>query len=98
MKICTKIMMMFSVLFLISCNDWLDLKPEGQATSDELFSTGDGYRSVLNGVYKKMGVPELYGFELQFGMIDCMSQQYVKSRMENGNMAPYVDAANYDFR
>lgn len=98
MKICTKIMMMFSVLFLISCNDWLDLKPEGQATSDELFSTGDGYRSVLNGVYKKMGVPELYGFELQFGMIDCMSQQYVKSRMENGNMAPYVDAANYDFK
>ena len=51
MKIYIRIFLLFSLLSLGACKDWLDLQPEGQATSDELFATGDGYRSVLAGIY-----------------------------------------------
>ena len=42
------------------------MQPEGEATSDKLFTTGDGYRSVLAGVYEAMASRNLYGVELQF--------------------------------
>lgn len=97
MKIYTKIMILISVLSLMSCDNWLDLKPEGQATQNDIFSSAEGYRSVLNGLYKSMGKKELYGFELQFGMLDCMSQQYIKDRMSTSNMSAYIAAANFDY-
>lgn len=76
MKIYIQIFLLFSLLSLGACKDWLDLQPEGQATSDELFATGDGYRSVLAGIYQAMTSKNLYGVELQFGIVDCMSRQY----------------------
>ena len=75
MKICTKILFLCSLFCLGACS-WLDIEPEGEATSDKLFKTGDGYRSVISGVYKAMTSKNLYGMELQFGLVDCISQQY----------------------
>ncbi len=66
MKIYIQIMILLSLLSLSSCKDWLNLQPEGEATSDKLFTTGDGYRSVLAGVYEAMASRNLYGVELQF--------------------------------
>ncbi len=65
-----------SALLGASCDNWLDLQPEGEATHDNLYSTGSGYRTVLNGLYRNMGKKNLYGCQLQFGLVDCMSQQY----------------------
>ena len=76
MKFYTKIILGLSALLLTSCNDWLDLKPDTQATEEEVYATGNGFRSVLNKLYKSMGGASLYGRELSFGMLDCMSQQY----------------------
>ena len=76
MKIYIIILMSFSSLFFTSCEDWLDIQPEGQTTEDQLFRTGDGYRTVLNGLYKSMASTSLYGGELGFGVVDCISQQY----------------------
>ncbi len=70
---------LFTILFLfscLSCSDWLDVKPGEQATEDELLLTGDGYRSLLLGVYHVMGSEYLYGRELSFGFVDCISKQY----------------------
>ncbi len=36
---------------IISCNDWLDVIPSDTVEETDLFSTGDGYRNALNGVY-----------------------------------------------
>ena len=70
-----------TVVLLISfsfaaCESWLDVQPETQITEESLLTTGDGYRSVLNGLYKTMGETALYGKELTWGMLDCISQQY----------------------
>lgn len=98
MKIFLQIVLLFSLLSLSSCKDWLDLQPEGQATSDELFSTGDGYRSVLAGIYEAMASKNLYGVELQFGIVDCISRQYTwnwKHGERGTNM--YQVARDFDY-
>ena len=58
------------ILALTSCNSWLDVTPQDTVDEDVLFSTGDGYRNVLNGVYKQMATPSMYGKELSWGMLD----------------------------
>ncbi|MCI5706173.1 MAG: RagB/SusD family nutrient uptake outer membrane protein [Odoribacter sp.] len=99
MKIYLQIVLLFSLLSLSACKDWLDLQPEGQATSDELFTSGDGYRSVLAGVYEAMASKNLYGVELQFGLVDCISRQYTwdwKYNDEGVNM--YKIAREFDYQ
>ena len=46
------------ILALTSCNSWLDVTPQDTVDEDVLFSTGDGYRNVLNGVYKQKSTPD----------------------------------------
>ena len=45
-------------LSTISCDGWLDVKPQDEIDEKDLFATGDGYRHLLNGIY--------YGFKLKF--------------------------------
>ena len=71
-----KILLSAAAVSFVSCSDWLDIEPDGQATNNKLTQTGDGYRSMLSGVYKAMTSANLYGTELQFGIVDCMSRQY----------------------
>lgn len=99
MKIYTFILVMLSFLFFTSCNDWLDLQPEGQTTEEQLFKTGDGYRTVLNGLYKSMATNNLYGGELSFGMVDCISQQYNLELMARGYpfTQKYIAAGAFDY-
>ncbi len=98
MKTCINIIIISLLFFLVSCDSWLDLKPETQVTEDELFNSGDGYRASLNGLYKTMGTASLYGRELSFGMVDCISQQY---QMDLGTTITYdqkyVDIAGFNY-
>lgn len=64
------------VLFLSACNNWLDVSPEDNIKEEDLFSTGEGYRNALNGVYKALAGEELYGWNLTWGTIDAMGQCY----------------------
>lgn len=84
---------------LSSCNDWLDVPVDGQSTSKELFVDGDGYRSALHGLYNSMSRPILYGKELQYGLIDFFSNQYVTAGVPERyfTSAKYTAAANRNF-
>lgn len=97
MKIIFRILIVLNALALTSCSNWLDLTPEGQATDEKLFSTGDGYRTVLSGLYKDMSNKDLYGVELQFGFIDCISQQYTWN-WDYDASGVYVDAYRFDYK
>ncbi|RHR78383.1 RagB/SusD family nutrient uptake outer membrane protein [Odoribacter sp. AF15-53] len=98
MNICSKIIVIFCCVGLCACADWLDLKPETDATETDVFSTGEGYRSVLNGLYKSMGSGSLYGIELGFGIVDCMSQQYDLEKMTAMSLNdPYIAAGAYKY-
>ena len=85
------------LLSFTSCENWLDLQPEGEATHDELYSTGSGYRSVLNGLYRNMGKKSLYGGELQFALVDCMSQQYDLTQSVTQSQS-CIKASEFDYK
>ena len=50
----------FVVLTLSSCSDWLDLYPSDEIKEEYLFSSGDGFRTATNGIYRKMATFNLY--------------------------------------
>ena len=82
-------------MFLVSCNDWLEPNIEDEITTDQMYQSGDGYRAVLNGLYKAMGKSPLYGRELSFGFLDCLSQQY---KLDEKAMPTYFNAACFQYQ
>lgn len=77
MKKLYKIIFALGVTILsTSCSDWLNVCPSDQIKEEFLFQTGDGYRSALNGIYRKMTSWSLYGSNLSWGIIDAWGQVY----------------------
>ena len=99
-KVYINIFICLSVCFMTACSGWLDIEPEGQATNNKLTETGDGYRTMLSGVYKAMTSKNLYGVELQFGIVDCMSRQYTWEWMSSTGVSSssiYQKARDFNY-
>ncbi len=58
----------FAALTLASCSDWLNLYPSDEIKEEYLFSSGDGFRTAMNGIYRKMATFDLYGSNLTWGI------------------------------
>ena len=57
-----------------SCDDFLDITPDGQVKRDPLLSTPEGIEDALYGVYSQMRQQTLYGQELHFSTLEILSQ------------------------
>lgn len=60
-----------SLLFTVAiggCSNWLDVIPEDSVDEKDLFSTGEGYRNALNGVYRQMSQTSMYGAADELGI------------------------------
>lgn len=69
--------MLFASLFcLTSCEKWLDVSPKTEIKGDDNFSSEQGFKDALTGVYLKMTGTAVYGQELTYGMLDAMAQYY----------------------
>ncbi|MDL2320651.1 RagB/SusD family nutrient uptake outer membrane protein, partial [Alistipes sp. OttesenSCG-928-B03] len=82
-----KILLLFVSICLsgiYSCNDWLDVEPDDEMLEEKLFSSGEGFRTALNGVYKQMASQELYGMHFTWGLLDAMGQYYDPYKIEEG--------------
>ena len=75
MKRYTVLILILSLMFT-GCNSWLDVSPEDQIGEKDLFSSGEGFRNALNGVYKSMAEYDYYGRHLTWGIVDAMGQMY----------------------
>ena len=62
------------LLPLGGCSNWLDVIPEDSVDEKDLFSTGEGYRNALNGVYRQMSQTSMYGQQMSWGFIDVLGQ------------------------
>ncbi|MCC8408180.1 RagB/SusD family nutrient uptake outer membrane protein [Mucilaginibacter sp. UR6-1] len=71
-----KLIYILTLLALTSCNKFLDVKPESQIDKDELFTTEEGYKEALNGVYTFCSSQSLYGENLTYGNLDILAQNY----------------------
>ena len=69
---------MTSLFSLVSCSDWLDVAPNTDVPAKELFTSENGYKSVLAGLYIVMTEENTYGKNLSFGLTDQLVQLYDK--------------------
>lgn len=59
-----------SLIFLNSCDEYLTVNPKTQMTQDVLFSSEDGFKDALTGVYIKMKTYDTYGLNLSMTTIE----------------------------
>ncbi|MBR3615625.1 MAG: RagB/SusD family nutrient uptake outer membrane protein [Bacteroidaceae bacterium] len=63
---------------LASCSDWLDVAPNTDLPAKELFTTENGFKNALAGLYISMTDENTYGKNLTFGLMDQLAQMYDK--------------------
>lgn len=62
-----------AVLLTTSCDDFLDITPEGQVKRDDLITTPGGIEDALYGAYASLRSPSLYGKEMSFSAVEIMA-------------------------
>jgi hypothetical protein len=82
------ILTILSLLFVqgmtTSCSDWLDVDSSANVKEEVLFSEPDGFRTAVNGVYRLLSAPALYGHNLTWGVASVLGNNYDATRMPNG--------------
>lgn len=82
------------LLFVLSaCNSWLDVKPEDRVTDGQLYSSVDGFRTALNGIYVELNHRSLYGGELLVTGVEVLAQRYDFS----GNTTDVSKVGTYNY-
>ena len=66
-----------TALGLQSCNKFLDVIPRQNVKQDVLFSTEDGYKSAVNGVYIRMATSNLYGKNMTMYTPELLMRSWV---------------------
>ncbi|MGL5682046.1 MAG: RagB/SusD family nutrient uptake outer membrane protein [Marinifilaceae bacterium] len=77
-----KLKYLFSILLIVSsltqsCDDFLNVNPEGEVTNDDLFKTYVGFEESLYGVYAYLATPSLYGQNLTHKVNDVVGQYFI---------------------
>ena len=61
---------------LAGCNNWLDVRPDTEVYSDDMYSDQQGFQDVLTGAYLKMKSFNNYGQNLMYGDIEFLAQHW----------------------
>jgi hypothetical protein len=69
-------LIVLTVMTTTSCKKFLDVQPESQIDKNALFTTEDGFKEALNGVYTLCSSGFLYGEYLTFGDLEVKAQQF----------------------
>lgn len=79
-----KYLIILTGLFVLSsCHKWLDITPQSQVSSDDLYKTQEGFEEALNGVYTRCAQDDLYGNELSTGFLDVLAQDFTLSTTDD---------------
>lgn len=73
-KIISIILTASALTLTTSCDDFLDITPDGQVKRDELLETNEGVEDALYGAYAQLRKSTLYGQELFYSSLEIMSQ------------------------
>lgn len=63
-------------LGVVSCTDWLDVRPKELVEDEDLFSREIGFKEALTGIYLKMTGTSLYGGTMTYRFMDILAQNY----------------------
>ena len=84
-------------LALTGCKKWLDAPAPMQVDQKDLFSSEQGFKDVLNGVYLQMGSRSLYGRDLSFGLLSVLGRSY-DTTISPAIGSLYYQGARYNFQ
>lgn len=85
------------ILMLVSCNSWLDVKPDNKVLEEDLYSTREGFDMALNGIYLGLADKSLYGKELSCGYLEALAQRYNINQQMTGIANRYVPYTKYEY-
>jgi hypothetical protein len=71
-------------LVFTGCKKWLDVKPEGQTTKDEIFQTQKGFRDALTGAYIDLKSGDAYGGAMTWSTVEFLARNW-------DNVGNYLD-------
>lgn len=86
--------LLFSMFLHFSCDDFLNVKPEGEVVNDDLFETSEGFEDALYGVYAFLNRDSLYGKNLSFYVNDVVAQYLIS----NWDQDPSHKLSQYDYK
>ncbi|MEG0797082.1 MAG: hypothetical protein RR397_11365, partial [Odoribacter sp.] len=73
----TKLYISLFLLFSLSgCNNWLDVELDNKVDDNKLFSTTDGFKEALAGVYSELAKPMMYGKSMTMEYTDLLARYY----------------------
>lgn len=64
------------LLLFCSCNSFLNVDLVDQVEEEKLFSSEQGFKEALAGVYSRISKNDMYGREMSFGTLDVLAQEY----------------------
>jgi len=73
-----------------SCTKWLDVQPKSEVSQDALFSTEEGFKEAINGLYSKSVKEQLYGRELTYAFVDAFAQNYSVDNVDTWQYGPVM--------
>lgn len=92
----TLILLSSILIFMSSCNDWLDVAPINEIRESELYATEDGFKEALNGVYIKLGQTGLYGQTVSMYIPEMLARTWTIPTEEIDPTAYYL--SNFDYK
>src|SRR5688572_17418760 len=88
---------LMTACLMMSCSDYLDVKPKSQVEVGTLFNTQEGFMEALLGVYLNNVTKELYGYEL-LATPDVLAQNYFAPANVNAlSEVQYLQTKNFDY-
>ncbi|MBC5620015.1 RagB/SusD family nutrient uptake outer membrane protein [Butyricimonas hominis] len=67
-------------LFSVSCNDWLDVRPDTEQKDKDLFTTYKGFQDALTGCYMSLAGQDIYGERLTMSNIESLANLWYQFR------------------
>lgn len=80
-----------------SCSDWLDVKPKTEEEAEKMFSSEEGFKAALAGVYITLCQPNLYGKELTYGMLGVIGQEWSTGGAIETQSSAYANLLRYKY-
>ena len=82
-------------MFSVSCNDWLDVRPDTEQKDKDLFTTYKGFQDALTGCYMSLASQDIYGERLTMSNIESLANLWYQFR--NSTRYEDNDLMNHDY-
>lgn len=80
---------------LASCSDWLDVSPKTEERESDVFSSEEGYRQAISGVYVLLGQSSLYGMKASMYVPEFLAHTWTIPAESTDAAAYYLAQNNY---